>query len=136
LALTGGAIGQGLPSALGAALACPDRRVIAFQADGSGLYTVQALWSMGREGVDITVIVCANRRYRILQAELARAGVPEPGPKARALTDLTEPMVHWTSLAKGFGIPGRRATTDGELAEALKRSFAEQGPYLIEALLA
>ena len=75
LGFTGGGIGQGLPTALGAALACPDRRVIAFQADGSGLYTIQALWSMARESADVTVVVCANRSYRILQAELARAGI-------------------------------------------------------------
>ncbi len=135
LALTGGAIGQGLPGALGAALACPDRQVIAFQADGSGLYTVQALWSMAREGANVAVVVCANRRYRILQTELARSGVPEPGPKARALTDLSEPVVEWTALGKGFGIPARRATTDSEFADALERSLAEQGPSLIEAVL-
>lgn len=136
LGLTGGAIGQGLPTALGAALACPDRRVIAFQADGSGLYTLQALWSMARESADVTVVVCANRRYRILQAELARAGVTEPGPKALALTDLSPPVIDWPALARGFGLPGVSARTDDELAEALGRSLAEPGPSLIEAVLA
>ena len=119
--LTGGAIGQGLPNALGAALACPDRRVIAFQADGSGLYTLQALWSMARESADVTVVVCANRRYRVLQAELARAGITEPGPKAQALTDLTRPVIDWAALAKGFGVPACSVHTDGELADALMR---------------
>jgi acetolactate synthase-1/2/3 large subunit len=133
---TGGAIGQGLPTALGAALACPDRRVIAFQADGSGLYTVQALWSMARESADVTVVVCANRRYRILQVELARAGVAQPGAKAQALTDLTRPVIDWTSLAKGFGMPACRVRTDSELAGAFKRALAEPGPSLIEAVLA
>lgn len=136
LGLTGGAIGQGLPNALGAAIACPDRRVIAFQADGSGLYTLQALWSMARESTDVTVVVCANRRYRILQAELARAGIAEPGPKAQALTDLTQPVIDWTALAKGFGVPARSVHTDSEFAEALRRSLAERGPGLIEAVLA
>jgi acetolactate synthase-1/2/3 large subunit len=135
LGLTGGAIGQGLPTALGAAIACPDRRVIAFQADGSGLYTLQALWSMAREGVNATVVLCANRKYRILQAELARAGVAEPGPKARALTDLGSPTIEWTALARGFGVPAVTATTDTELVEALKRSLATPGPSLIEAIL-
>jgi acetolactate synthase I/II/III large subunit len=135
LFITGGAIGQGLPNALGAALACPDRRVIAFQADGSGLYTLQALWSMARENVDVTVVVCANHRYRILQAELARIGIAEPGPKAQALTDLTRPVIDWPALAKGFGVPGRNVHTDTELADALLRSFAEPGPSLIEAVL-
>jgi len=134
--ITGGAIGQGLPNALGAALACPDRRVIAFQADGSGLYTLQALWSMARENVDVTVVVCANRRYRILQAELARAGIAEPGPKAQALTDLTRPVIDWPALAKDFGVPGCSVHTDGEFAAALGRTFATRGPSLIEAVLA
>jgi acetolactate synthase-1/2/3 large subunit len=133
---TGGAIGQGLPNALGAALACPDRRVIAFQADGSGLYTLQALWSMAREGADVTVVVCANRRYRILQVELARAGITEPGPRAQSLTDLTRPVIDWVALAKGFGVPACSVRTDSELAEGLKRSLAERGPSLIEAVLA
>lgn len=135
LFITGGAIGQGLPNALGAAIACPDRRVIAFQADGSGLYTVQSLWSMARENADITVVVCANRSYRILQIELARSGVVEPGPKAHALTDLTQPVIDWVALGKGFGIPGCSVSTGRELADALKRSFAEPGPSLIEAVL-
>lgn len=135
LGLTGGSIGQGLPNALGAALACPDRRVIAFQADGSALYTVQALWSMARESVDVTVVVCANRRYRILQVELARAGVEEPGPVARDVTDLTRPVVDWTALAQGFGVPACRAETDLKLDEALRRSLTDPGPRLIEAVL-
>jgi acetolactate synthase-1/2/3 large subunit len=134
--ITGGAIGQGLPNALGAALACPDRRVIAFQADGSGLYTLQALWSMARENADVTVVVCANRRYRILQVELARTGIAEPGPKALSLTDLTRPAIDWPALANGFGVPGRSVHTENEFADALLRSFAERGPSLIEAVLA
>jgi len=136
LSLSGGAIGQGLPNALGAAIACPERKVIAFQADGSGLYTLQALWSMAREGADVTVIICANRKYRILQAELARAGVAEPGPKARDLTDLGRPTIEWVQLAKGFGVPGVSAGTDSEFEAALKRALAAKGPQLIEAVLA
>jgi hypothetical protein len=80
----GGAIGQDLPTALGAALARPDRRVIVFQTDGSGLYTMQALWSMTRENADVTVVVCANRHYRILQTELARACIARPRPRRRS----------------------------------------------------
>ncbi len=135
LGLTGGAIGQGLPCAAGAALACPDRRVIAFQADGSGLYTLQALWTMAREQLDVTVLVCANRAYRILQLELARAGVAEPGPKARALTDLGRPDLNWVALARGFGVPASRAETTEALADALRRALAAPGPALVECLL-
>ena len=133
--ITGGAIGQGLPNALGAALACPDRRVIAFQADGSGLYTLQALWSMARESANVTVVVCANRSYRILQAELKRAGIAEIEPKAQRLTSLTQPTIDWVALAKGFGVPACSVQTDSELANALKRMLAENGPNLIEAVL-
>jgi len=135
LFITGGAIGQGLPNALGAALACPERRVIAFQADGSGLYTPQALWSIARESADVTVVVCANRRYRILQAELVRAGINDPGPKAQALTDLTRPVIDWVELARGFGVPACSVCTDSEFAAALVRALAESGPNLIEAVL-
>ncbi|MDX1650292.1 MAG: acetolactate synthase large subunit, partial [Myxococcota bacterium] len=135
LGLTGGAIGQGLPCAVGAALAAPDRRVLCLQADGSGLYTLQALWTLAREGLDVTVVVCANRAYRILQVELARAGVAEPGPKARALTDLGHPAPDWVALATGLGVPARRADTGETLAEALRAALAEPGPGLIEAVL-
>jgi acetolactate synthase-1/2/3 large subunit len=136
LALTGGAIGQGLPCAVGAAIARPGQRVIAFQADGSGLYTLQALWTMAREGLDVTVVICANRAYRILQVELARAGIAEPGPAARGLTQLGPPPIDWVAAARAFGVPGTSVRSAEELAQALGRSFAAAGPSLIEAILA
>ena len=136
LRLTGGAIGQGLPTAVGAAIAAPDRKVLAFQADGSGLYTVQSLWTMAREQLDVTVVIAANNAYHILQAELGRAGIEEPGPAARSLTDLTGPVLDWVQIAQGFGVPARRASTAEELADALANGFNEPGPCLIEAVLA
>jgi acetolactate synthase-1/2/3 large subunit len=135
LSLTGGAIGQGLPSAAGAALACPGRKVIALQADGSGLYTLQALWTFAREQLDVVTLLCSNRSYRILQVELARAGIAEPGAKARALTDLSHPALDWTALARGFGVPASRAATAEDLARALSAALAEPGPSLIECTL-
>jgi acetolactate synthase-1/2/3 large subunit len=135
MALTGGAIGQGLPVATGAALACPDRKVIAFQADGSAAYTLQALWTQAREGLDIVTLLCANRAYRILQVELARAGIAEPGPQARSLTQLDGPPLDWVSLAHGLGVPATRVETAEELLEALPRALAEPGPQLIEMLI-
>jgi acetolactate synthase-1/2/3 large subunit len=135
LALTGGAIGQGLPCATGAAIACPDRRVVAFQADGSGLYTLQALWTQARESLDVTTIVCANRVYRILQIELMRAGVGTPGPAARRLTDLDEPALDWVKLAAGMGVPAARAEDADTLVRELERALSQRGPYLIEAML-
>ncbi len=135
LSLSGGAIGQGLPVAVGAAVACPDRRVIALQADGSGMYTVQSLWTMARESLDVSVVVCSNRSYRILQVELARAGVTEPGPGAAALTDLGHPDLDWVHLAKGMGVDGRRAETADELVDALRWSLAAEGPSLVDVRL-
>jgi len=135
LGLTGGAIGQGLPTAVGAAVAAPDRQVLAFQADGSGMYTVQSLWTMAREALDVTVVIAANNAYRILQVELHRSGIDEPGPSARSLTDLGNPRLDWATIAQGFGLPASRVGSAEELSAALERSFAEPGPSLIEAAL-
>ncbi len=135
LALTGGAIGQGLPCATGAAVACPDRKVIAVQADGSGLYTLQALWTQAREGLDVVTVICANRAYRILQIELAKAGVAEPGRNARAMTDLSAPVIDWVALSRGMGVPAERAETADAFCTAFERALAEPGPSLIEAVL-
>ena len=135
LALTGGAIGYGLPTAVGAAVACPDRPVVALQADGSGMYTVQSLWTMARESLDVTVVVCANRSYRILEVELMRAGITEPGPAARSLTGLGGPEIDWVSIARGMGLHADRATTADELVGHLTRAFTTPGPALVEVLL-
>ncbi|HVC44965.1 MAG TPA: acetolactate synthase large subunit [Candidatus Binataceae bacterium] len=135
LALTGGAIGQGLPCATGAAIACPDRKVIGFQADGSGMYTLQALWTQARERLDVTTLICNNRRYRILQVELARAGVTEPGPNARALTSLANPEIDWSQMAAGMGVAAVRVDTAEALTVQLERALAERGPNLIEMLI-
>ncbi len=133
LGLTGGAIGQGLPCATGAAVACPDRPVIAVQADGSGMYTVQSLWTQAREGLDVTTLICSNREYRILRVELARADISSPGPQAQSVTSLADPALDWVALARGMGVPGAAVETAEALARELRRAFAEPGPHLIEA---
>jgi acetolactate synthase-1/2/3 large subunit len=133
LALTGGAIGEGPALAIGAAFARPGRKIVNLEADGSGAYICQALWTQARHGLDIVTIVCANGRYRILELEQERAGIA-PGPIAAALTDLGRPSLDWASLARGFGVPGVRAETAEELAAALARAVAEPGPALIEAV--
>jgi len=132
---TGGAIGQGLPCALGAALAAPDRPVIALQSDGSGLYTPQALWTMSRERVDVTVLIAANHTYGVLRTELARHGNAEFGPQASGLTSLADPRMDWIALAQGFGVPGVRATTVRDLRHALADALTSDGPHLIEMAL-
>ena len=135
LALTGGAIGTGLPLAVGAAVAAPGQRVVALQADGSGMYTLQSLWTMARESLDVTVIVFSNRRYAILGVELLRAGIDPPGPVATALTDLARPDLDWASLAVGMGVPASRATTTDDFVAQLRASLQTAGPTLIEAVL-
>ena len=135
LNLTGGAIGMGLPAALGAAVACPGRRTVALQADGSAMYTLQALWSMAREGLDVTTVIFANRKYAILQMEFMRVGAHNPGPKAMDMLDLTRPDLNFVDLARGMGVPGVQATDAATFNAALAESFATPGPFLIEALI-
>ncbi len=133
ISLCGGAIGEGPGLALGAALACPDRPVLNLQADGSGAYLPQAFWSQAREGANVTTVICSNQRYAILQGEMTRAGLNQPGPNSMALTQLDNPPLDWVAIAKGFGVPGEVATTCEELADGMKRSIATPGPYLVEA---
>lgn len=136
LQLTGGAIGLGPSLSLGAAVACPDRQVINLQADGSGLYSTQALWSQARQNSNVVTVICSNRRYAILQLELQRAGVNGLGPQAQALTDFSAPAIDWIALARGFGVPAERVADTADLSAALARGLAESGPYLIEADIA
>jgi len=135
LTLTGGAIGYGLPTAVGAAVACPDRPVVCLQADGSAMYTISALWTMAREGLDVTTVVLSNRSYAILRLELSRVGAEAAGPKAADLLDIGRPDLDFVSLAQGMGVPGSRARTGEELAEQFGRALAEPGPHLIEAVV-
>jgi acetolactate synthase-1/2/3 large subunit len=135
LDLTGGSIGMGLPAAVGAAVACPDRRVVALQADGSAMYTIQALWTMAREQLDVTVVLFANRKYAILQIEFMRVGAANPGPKAMSMLDLSRPELDFTALAQGMGVPAVRATDATAFHAALARSFATPGPFLIEVVI-
>jgi acetolactate synthase-1/2/3 large subunit len=135
LTLTGGAIGQGMPVATGAAVACPDRKVVSLEADGSALYTIQALWTQARESLDVVTIVFNNRSYAVLNMELNRVGAEAPGPKAKDLLDLSRPDVDFVSLARGLGVPATRATTADEMSDQLARALHEPGPALIEAMV-
>jgi acetolactate synthase-1/2/3 large subunit len=135
LTLTGGAIGQGLPVAVGAAIACPDRPVFALQGEGSAMYTIQALWTMAREELDVTVVILNNRSYSILNIELERVGAEGDGPNARSQLDLSRPDLDFAALARGMGVPGVRAETCEELNDALDRAMAEPGPHVIDAIV-
>jgi acetolactate synthase-1/2/3 large subunit len=135
LSLTGGAIGDGLPMAAGAAVAAPGRPVIGVQADGSAMYTISALWTYAREQLDVTTILCDNGSYAILEHELSRVGAQGDGKRAAQLLDLGGPDLDFVSLAAGMGVPASRATTADELAEQLSRALSEPGPHLIDAVL-
>ncbi len=134
LSITGGAIGIGPPLSAGAAVACPERPVIALQADGSAMYTLQALWTQAREGLNVTTIIFANKSYDLLKHELFKVGA-NPGPDALNLLDLRRPELDFISLAAGMGVPGRRVDCAAELHRTLSDAVIEPGPFLIEAIL-
>jgi acetolactate synthase-1/2/3 large subunit len=131
----GGSIGYGMPVAVGAALACPDRQVLALIGDGSGMYTVQALWTMAREGLNITVVIWANRTYQILKGEFDNVGAGRPGQKAKDMLEIGRPDLDWVALATGMGVPAGRAVDCESLRQQLQRGLTEPGPYLIEVVL-
>jgi acetolactate synthase-1/2/3 large subunit len=135
ITLTGGAIGQGLPSATGAAIACPDRPVLALIGDGSSMYTIQALWTMAREQLNVTSIIFNNASYSVLNVELERVGAEEAGPKAKSQLDLRGPVLNFAQLAQGMGVHSVRVTTSEELVKAMEYAFANPGPHLIEAVV-
>jgi acetolactate synthase-1/2/3 large subunit len=135
LALTGGAIGIGLPLAVGAAVAAPDRKVISLNGDGAAMYTIQALWTLARENLDVTVVVFANNSYRILNIEMTRTGAGDAGPQAAKLLGLGDPSIQWVPLAKGLGLPAVRCTTAEEFETAFAGAMAQRGPMFIEAAI-
>jgi acetolactate synthase-1/2/3 large subunit len=135
LPITGGSIGQGLPVAVGAAVACPGRKVIALEADGSAMYSLQALWTMARERLDVVAIILANHRYRILDIEMQRTGAGAAGPAANDMLDLRRPELDWVKLAEGQGVEAARAATADEFIALFGRAVDRPGPYLIEAVL-
>jgi acetolactate synthase I/II/III large subunit len=140
LSLTGGSIGQGMPAATGAAIAAPDRPVLSLEADGSALYTIQALWTQARERLDVTTVLINNAAYAILRMELARTragemGAGRTGERAARMLDLSAPTPDFTQLSTGLGVPARRVTTAEELDRALREAYAEPGPHLIEAIV-
>ena len=134
LALMGGAIGQGLPLATGAAVACPDRKVVCLHGDGGAMYTLQALWTQARERLDVTTVVFANRRYAILDIELQRVGATGNEVAAR-MFDLADPELQWVDLARGMGVEGVRVSTLAEFADAFGSAMRERGPRLIEVMV-
>jgi acetolactate synthase-1/2/3 large subunit len=135
LTLTGGAIGQGLPVATGAAVAAPDRPVLALEADGSALYTIQALWTQAREQLNVTTVLLNNTAYAILRMELARTAAGEAGQRASRMLDLSDPTPDFAEISNGMGVPATRVHLAEDLDQALRRAYAEPGPHLIEAMM-
>ena len=136
LTLTGGAIGYGIPAAVGAAVAAPDRPVLCLESDGSAMYTISGLWTQARENLNVTTVLYDNSAYDILRIELQRVGAGSaPGPKARSLLDLSGPAIDFVKIAEGMGVPARRVSTAEELADALRAAFVEPGPHLIDAVV-
>lgn len=135
IALTGGAIGQGLPSAVGAAIACPERPVIALIGDGTAMYTIQALWTMAREELNVTTIIFNNASYSVLNIELERVGAEEAGAKAKSQLDLNGPVLNFAQLAQGMGVHGVRVDTAEAFNHALEYALSQPGPHLIEAMV-
>jgi acetolactate synthase-1/2/3 large subunit len=134
-AIPGGAIGNGLPVALGAAIACPERKVVALQADGSGMYTNQALWSIARENCDVTVVVLKNDAYAVLNVELARVREGEASPRMQSMLDIDRPSIDWVKLAESMGVPAVAATDPRQFQEAFELALDRPGPMLIEATI-
>jgi acetolactate synthase I/II/III large subunit len=132
---TGGSIGIALPLAVGAAVACPDRKVLCLSADGSAMYTLQALWTMAREGLKVTTVIFANRDYAVLKREFSYLGVGNPGQRALDMFEIGRPSLDWVRLAKGMGVPGTRVTSLEDFARALQEGFESGGPSLIEVPL-
>jgi acetolactate synthase-1/2/3 large subunit len=133
---TGGAIGLGMPLATGAAVACPGRKVVSLEGDGSAMYTLQALWTQAREGLDVVTVIFANRSYRILNIELERVGAEGAGERALGMLDIGRPDLDFVQLARGMGVPASRVETAEEFSRAFARAVHEPGPCLIEAVVA
>jgi acetolactate synthase-1/2/3 large subunit len=135
LSLSGNSIGQGLPLATGAALACPDRPVLALEADGSAMYTIQALWTQAREGLDVTTVIFDNGSYANLNIELDRVGAEASGQAARSMLEIGRPDLDFVAISEGLGVPAVQASSADDLAAALSRAFAEPGPHLVQAMM-
>lgn len=135
LSLTGGSIGYGLPTAVGAAVACPDRKVVCIHGDGGAMYTIQSLWTMAREHLDICVVILANRKYQILQIELARVGAQSMNKKTLDMLDIGNPDLDFVQLAQGMGVKAARASTTDEFNKLYREAMDQQGPCLIEAVI-
>ena len=137
LNLTGGAIGWGLPAAVGAAIACPDRKVLCLEGDGSAMYTIQSLWTMAREHLDVTVVIFNNAKYSVLEMEFARTGARggKPGPNAASVLDIGSPVMDFVAMAAGMGVQASRATTAEEFNEQFAAAMSAKGPRLIDAVV-
>ena len=131
----GGSIGFGMPVAIGAAISSPGQKVISLEGDGSAMYTVQSLWTMARENLDIVILIFANQSYKILQGELTNVGVDNPGKSAMEMLSLKDPALDWVSISKGMGVDAVKVENIEDLVKYFKHGLKEKGPFLIEVLI-
>jgi acetolactate synthase-1/2/3 large subunit len=136
LPVTGGSIGQGMPVGVGAAIACPDRKVVVLEGDGSGMYTPQSLWTMARENLDVVTVIFANRRYRILDIEMRRTGAAGFGEKSNDMVDISRPLIDFVKLSESMGVPASRSSTLADFVAQFQTAMTESGPRLIEVVVA
>jgi acetolactate synthase-1/2/3 large subunit len=135
LNLTGGSIGQGLPLAVGTGVACPDRKTVCVSGDGGAMYTIQSLWTMARENLDVTTVICSNRSYAILNIELMNVGAENAGPKALSMLNIGSPDLNFTEMARGMGVESMRSETAEEFNDHFRYCMENRGPHLIEVML-
>ncbi|HYC47877.1 MAG TPA: acetolactate synthase large subunit [Burkholderiales bacterium] len=131
----GGSIGYGTPVAVGAAVACPNRKVIAMIGDGSAMYTFQSLWTMARESLDVCVMIFSNRSYKILYSQLADVGAAQPGQRAIDMLSLDRPTIDFQGMAKSLGMPGAQVHDLEALTKQLSYAMSQRGPYLIDVVM-
>jgi benzoylformate decarboxylase len=133
----GGSLGVGIPGAIGAKLANPDKTVIGFTGDGGAMYTIQALWSAARHNIGAKFVVCNNRSYRLLQLNISQywreQGVPmHDFPRS---FDLSKPAIDFAGMARAMGVPGTRVETPDQVGPAIREALDHQGPYLLDVVI-
>ena len=133
----GGSLGVGIPGAIGAKLANPDKTVIGFTGDGGAMYTIQALWSAARHNIDAKFVVCNNKSYRILQYNIQaywkEQGIPEHDFPLSF--DLSKPAIRFDEMARSMGVEAVRVEKPEEIAPAIEKALSHKGPFLIDLVL-
>ena len=134
----GGSLGVGIPGAIGAKLANPDKAVIGFTGDGGSMYTIQSLWTAAHHNVDVKFVVCNNQSYRILKLNILQywkeQGIPEHDfPES---FDIHKPYIRFADLAESLGVAAVRVEQPEQIGPAIQKALQHEGPFLIDLVLA